>query len=35
MATGGQVQVKTGTQQIIGYVLEDRTASKGTVVIAS
>jgi hypothetical protein len=35
MVTAGQVQVKTGTQQIIGYVLEDRSASKGTVVISS
>jgi len=31
----GQVKVKGANEQIIGYVLEDRTASKGTVVIAS
>lgn len=33
--SAGQVKVKGANEQIIGYVLEDRTASKGTVVISS
>ena len=31
----GKVAVKGATDQLIGHVLEDRTASKGTVVISS
>jgi len=34
--SAGQVELKTlATQQIIGHVLEDRTSSKGTVVISA
>lgn len=31
----GQVKVKAANEQIIGYVLEDRSATKGTVVISA
>lgn len=31
----GQVKVKASTEQIIGYVLEDRTATEGCVVISA
>lgn len=31
--SAGQIKVKAVNEQIIGYVLEDRTATKGTVVI--
>jgi hypothetical protein len=31
--SSGQIKVKASNEQIIGYVLEDRTATKGTVVV--
>jgi hypothetical protein len=31
----GQIKVKAANEQIVGYVLEDRTATKGTVVVSA
>jgi len=31
----GQIKVKAANEQIVGYVLEDKTATKGTVVISA
>lgn len=33
--SGGQIKVKAANEQIVGYVLEDRTATKGTVVVSA